>query len=262
MPSSDLSPRVIVQGLRTEVVGSNVTYFESIESTQDEAASVEDDDPEGAVFVAEEQTEGRGRHGRSWLAPRGSSLLLSVQLRPSAQAYRQFGMLAPLAAARAIEHVTGLPAAIKWPNDLLVHGRKVGGVLVEAEFFGEDPHFVAVGVGINANWDDVDLPDAAYPVTSLSRELGKPVSRNQLAVAFLNELDRLYLAVQRGASVYLDWRAKVSTLGQRVQVSEGARRYTGVAEDLAPDGALVVRRDDGSVETVYAADVTLAPAGA
>jgi len=258
MPSTELSTRAIVQGLRTQIVGVNISYFASLESTQDEAAAVEDDDPEGAVFITDEQTAGRGRHGRQWEAPPGSGLLLSVQLRPSAAVCPLLGMIASLAACRAIQQTTGLAAAIKWPNDLLVNGRKVGGVLVETEFFGEDPHFTAVGVGINVNWDAISIPDAPYPVSSLSKELGAPVSRNQLAIALLNELDRLYLAAQRGQSPYADWKALVATLGTRVRVAVPGR-FDGIAKDVTVDGGLVVRADDSEERTFYAGDVTLQP---
>lgn len=258
MPSSDLSTRIIVQGLRTQVVGANVSYFASLPSTQDEAAAVEDDDPEGAVFITDEQTSGRGRNGRHWDAPPGAGLLLSVQLRPSVAVCALLGMIASLAACRAIEQTTGLAVAIKWPNDLLVNNRKVGGVLVETEFYGEDPHFTALGVGINVNWDGIDIPDAPYPVSSLSKELGQAVSRNQLAIALLNELDRLYLAAGQGESPYDDWKALVATLGTKVRVLTPGR-FDGTAVDVSADGALVVRAENGDERTFYAGDVTLHP---
>lgn len=257
MSTNPISTRRIVFGLDTQIVGVNITYQESMPSTQDEAHSVEDDDPEGMVFITDEQTEGRGRDGRTWVAPPGAGLLLSVYLRPDATTYAKLGMVASLAAAEAIAAVTGLPTTIKWPNDLLVNGRKVGGVLVEGHFFGEVPHHAAVGVGINVNWDTIDIPEAPYVPTSLSRELGEPVDRNALAIALLNHLDRLYLAAQRGAPIHDAWRARLSTLGQRVHLAGSGPERDALAVDVTPDGGLVVQDAAGGQETVYAADVTL-----
>ena len=257
MATTDLSTRVIVQGLRTTVVGVNVTYVPSLESTQDEVAALDDDDPEGSVFITDEQTAGRGRHGRQWLAPPGTSLLLSVMLRPSAEVFPKLVMVASLALANAVEQVTGLHAEIKWPNDLLVNGKKAGGVLVEGAFFGEDPRYAAIGIGVNVNWDAMTIAGAPYPATSLSQELGQPISRNTLAIALLNELDRLYLAAQRGEPVREAWRAKVSTLGRHVRLMLDGIAVDGIAEDVDGDGALLVRSADGKLEAYYAAEVTL-----
>lgn len=256
MPT-DLSTRRIVMGLRTQVVGANLTYQESMPSTQDEAHAVEDDDPEGMVFLTDEQTEGRGRSGRTWVAPPGSGLLLSVQLRPRPEVYPKLVMIASLAAAAAIEQVTGLVVELKWPNDLLVNGKKTGGVLVEGHFFGELPHHAAVGIGINVNWDQIDIPDAPYQPTSLSRELGRPVDRNALAIALLNELDRLYVSVTSGQPVDGAWKARLGTLGRRVRLAGGGGTVEGMAADVDADGGLIVELPGGERRTFHAGDVTL-----
>ncbi len=256
--STDLSTRAIVLGLQTQIVGSTVTFFQSIASTQDEAqAAALDDEPEGCVFIADEQTKGRGQHGRHWEAPPGAGLLLSVMLRPPVEVYPQLVMVASLAAAQAIADVTGLQPELKWPNDLLVNGRKAGGVLVEGEFLGDAPRYVAVGIGLNVNWDDIAFPDAPYTPTSLSREAGHPVSRTQLAIALLSHLDALYLAAQRGEPLLDAWRAKLSTLGKHVHLASGAHSVEGVAEDVTADGALVVRLLDGTRETYLMGEITL-----
>ncbi len=257
MPT-DLSTHAIVSGLHTQIVGCTVAFFQSIESTQDEAqAAALDDEPEGCVFIADEQSKGRGQHGRHWEAPPGTGLLLSVMLRPSVEVYPQLVMVASLAAVQAIADVTGLQPALKWPNDVLVNGRKAGGILVEGEFLGDAPRYVAVGIGLNVNWDDIALPDAPYAPTSLSREAGHPIPRTQLAIALLNHLDALYLAAQRGEPLLDAWRAKLSTLGKHVRLMAGSRTIEGVAEDVTADGALVLRLPDGSTEAHLMGEITL-----
>jgi BirA family transcriptional regulator, biotin operon repressor / biotin---[acetyl-CoA-carboxylase] ligase len=147
-------------------------------------------DPEGAVAVAEEQTEGRGRRGRRWLAPRGSSVLVSLQLRPAGDlaAWPEFSPLAGEACAEAIRAVAGLEPTVKLPNDVLLGGRKVAGVLAEAK----DGRLV-LGIGINVNVAQADLPTTApVEATSLLLELGKPLSRPPLLAALLLDLERYY----------------------------------------------------------------------
>ena len=167
--------------------GRDWLYVESTPSTQRLLAV---DAPEGAVAVAGEQTEGRGRLGRRWEVAAGTSLLLSVQLRPRLEAARwpELTVLSSRAVAGAIEAVTGLPAELKHPNDVLVRGGKVAGVLAEAT-----EGRVVLGIGINVNVPADDLPaDVRLPATSLLAELGAPVDRVELAVELLDRLERAY----------------------------------------------------------------------
>jgi BirA family biotin operon repressor/biotin-[acetyl-CoA-carboxylase] ligase len=167
--------------------GREYTYAESCPSTQRLLASGA---PEGAVAVADEQTEGRGRLGRRWEAPAGTSVLCSVQLRPVVAAARfpQLTVVGAEACAEAIRAVTGLQPALKHPNDVLIGGRKVAGILGEA---GEDR--VVLGVGINANVSAGELPiDVRIPATSLMIETGAPVDRIELLVELLAALERRY----------------------------------------------------------------------
>jgi BirA family biotin operon repressor/biotin-[acetyl-CoA-carboxylase] ligase len=171
-------------------------YAEVVPSTQRMLAN---DDGEGAVAVAEEQTEGRGRLGRSWEAPEGTSVLVSVLLLPAVQAARlpELSLVAGGAVAEAIAEVTGIEPTIKFPNDVLIAGRKVAGILAESS-----EGRVVLGIGVNANQTKEQLPaDAQTEPTSLRLELGEPVNRVQLLAAILLQLERAYDAwLARGTS--------------------------------------------------------------
>ena len=258
MAAPELSEHILLEGLHTQFVGRVLHFFEEIPSTQDaarEAAHAEA--PEGAVFLTDEQTAGRGRLGRRWEAPAGSSLLLSIVLRPTEELYPKLLMVGALAAALAIEETTGLRVDLKWPNDVLLRDKKVGGVLVEGEFQGTDLLFALMGIGINVNLNPAVFTEALYPATSLSHEAGSPVSRLALAHSLLRHLERTLLQARAGERVDRLWRARLVTLDKQVQVRAGNDVIEGLAEDVDADGSLLVRRSDGSLTTIVAGDVTL-----
>jgi BirA family transcriptional regulator, biotin operon repressor / biotin---[acetyl-CoA-carboxylase] ligase len=177
----------VVEPLLRGRFGRPYLYFERCESTQRELAP---DAPEGAVAVAEEQTAGRGRLGRPWHAPARSSVLLSVNLRPRVETARLPGLsiVAGLAAADAIAETTGIRPQVRFPNDLLIEGRKVAGILAEAR---DDR--VVLGIGINANIAGADLPeDVETPATSLLAESGMRVDRPRLLAGLLERLESRY----------------------------------------------------------------------
>jgi len=258
-----LSPETIRAGLRTEFVGRNVVYRQSVTSTNDLArALAAQGAPEGTLVLAEEQTAGRGRLGRTWLAPQGTSLLLSLIFRPAlrpAQAFR-LAMLCSLAAARAMETMTALPIHLKWPNDLVLRGQKLGGVLSESSLTGERLDFVIVGLGLNVNLDVSTLPEIAATATSLSAALGRPVARLPLLQRLLQEVEAGYGDVAQGEALRAAWAARLSTLGQMVRVT-GGTEDEGLAEGVDADGALLLRRADGTLGRITVGDVTLRPTG-
>lgn len=251
--------------LPTECVGREIRFFASVGSTNDllkEAAR--QGVAEGLVFVADEQTAGRGRRGRSWLAPPGSSLLSSTLLRPTwlppADAFL-ITMLIAVAVAEAIETTSGLPVGLKWPNDIQIAGRKLGGILVESELGDGQLNWVIAGCGLNVNWQPQAVPELTGFATSLSYELGRTLDRRELLRAVLLRLDARYRDLRLGARSALtaDWRSRLTTLGQRVQVERSQSDLLGVAEDVTLDGALVVRDAHGTQHIITAGDVTVRP---
>ena len=257
MIEDSLSPTAITDGLATRFIGQEVSYYPSLPSTNDIAKRrAQEGAKEGTVIVAEEQTAGRGRIRRSWLSPRGS-IALSIILYPPLAYLSSLIMVASLAVAGSIEQVTGLKAQIKWPNDVLVNGKKVCGILVESDVRGNKVDYAVIGIGVNANLKLSEFPQIAPMATSLSQELGRNVSRREMIRSLLTEAERLYLALPAGDSVFKQWRDNLVTLGKKVQVSSGEATYKGTAESVASDGSLLLRQPDGSLLKVVAGDVTL-----
>ena len=252
-----LSPEAIAQNLATRLIGQRIIYYPSVTSTN-ELAKVEArrGAVEGTVIVAEEQTAGKGRLKRAWLSPRGS-LAFSVILYPSLEHLPSLIMVASLAVAHGIKAVTGLESGVKWPNDVLLNGKKVCGILVESEVRGEAVDYAVIGIGINVNLRVSDFPEILPAATSLSQELGGEVSLLGLVIRLLVEIERLYLDLLGEGSIYEAWRDSLVTLGREVYVVSGKASYSGIAESVARDGSLLVRRPDGSLSRIVAGDVTL-----
>jgi len=193
---------------------------------------------------------------RVWLSPKGS-IALSVILHPDVAYLSSLVMLASLAVVHSIEAVTGLKAQVKWPNDVLINGKKVCGILIESEIRRNIVDYAIIGTGVNVNLKLSDFPEIQPIATSLSDELGRDVSRLELIRRLLVEIERLYLSLPTGGSIYEEWRDRLVTLGTRVRVRSGEAMYDGVAESVARDGSLLLRLSDGNLTKIVAADVTL-----
>jgi len=254
-------PDVITSVLETRFIGQRVIHFPSHGSTM-EAAKQEARQKavEGTVVIAEEQTSGKGRAKRIWLSPKGS-IALSVVLYPDVSQLSYLVMIASLAAVRSIEAVTGLQTQLKWPNDVLIKGSKVCGILIESELQGSNVAWAIIGIGINANNTMKDYPKIAAAATSLSDEMGKDVSRVAIIRCLLVEMEKLYLSVGDGEHIYQEWRGRLITLGKKVQVLSGERVLDGVAEDVSRDGSLLLRHGNNYLSRIVAGDVTLRDAG-
>jgi BirA family biotin operon repressor/biotin-[acetyl-CoA-carboxylase] ligase len=251
------SLRALRDGLTTRFVGRRLEYRVVLGSTQDLARELaQAGAADGTVVLAGRQTAGRGRLGRSFISPRGG-LYFTVILRPALENLRPLPIVAALAVARGLEQVAGLRTALKWPNDVLVGGRKICGILVESELTGQNVSHVLLGVGVNVNADMSAYPEIAAIATSAAAEVGRSLSREALAAAVLNELEELYLAAQAGRRVQDEWRARLETLGRQVRVTSGQTVEEGLAEDVDSDGSLILRHPDGSRVTITAGDVTL-----
>lgn len=248
-------------------------------TNNDVMALARDGAPEGAVVVADHQHSGRGRRGRVWVAPAGSSLLLSVLLRPPAPVVGACAMAVGVAMVEAVDQLTGrqVPAGLKWPNDLVVVGtgdapdRKLAGILAEADWppgttesagwRAPEPHarlVVVVGVGLNVNWPAALPDELAETATALNLEVGHEIDRSELLVAFLRRLDDIYGRMrqeQSSATVVEAWRARSATLGRRVRVDLGNDDVEGTAVDVTEVGHLVVETREGTRRTLAVGDV-------
>jgi BirA family biotin operon repressor/biotin-[acetyl-CoA-carboxylase] ligase len=255
-----LSLEAVRSQLRTSSLGRRLVYRCTVASTMDVArAEAEGGTPHGTCVLADEQTAGRGRLGRPWVSPPGSNIYVSVVLRPAAAHLRQLGIVCPLAVCEAVQEMTGLAARIKWPNDVLMAGGKVAGVLIEVEHRADQVDYAVAGIGVNVNFDPRAHEEIRDVASSLMRELGREVSREAVLAALLNHLEALYEAAVRGEAPYLAWKERLDTLGRSVRVRFADRMEEGVAIDADANGALVLRRDDGSTVHIEAGDVTLRP---
>lgn len=250
--------------LSTNRFGHAIRSFEEVGSTNERAAQwAAEGAPEGAVVLTEYQSAGRGRHGRPWTAQKGRNLLFSVVLRPEMQADR-LGLItvsAGVAVAETIEaFVRPHRAAIEWPNDVLLEGRKTCGILLESSLSPPDDTIVVLGVGLNVN--QTDFPDAlADTATSLRLTTGRPVPRAELLSRLLKALERRYDAVQSrrssGEAVRTAFEERLTSLHEQtsLRVPDTDRTLSGTVEGITESGALRLRTGEG-VQTVRAGDVT------
>jgi BirA family biotin operon repressor/biotin-[acetyl-CoA-carboxylase] ligase len=263
MQVSGLSVPEINAALETSWLGRQVVYHSCVGSTNDEAKGLaEVGAPEGTLVIADYQTAGRGRLDRLWWSPPGSGLLLSLIFRPTflmPQQAQRVAMVCSLAVCDAVAEVTGLAAAIKWPNDVLIEGRKVGGLLTELGIAASRLDHVVVGIGVNVNveFEGSGAPALMAPATSLRAELGSKVSRLTLLAALLRCVEARYERLRAGVLPHDEWQSRLVTLGQAVRVAMPGRVLAGQAVGVDADGALLVRRPDGETERVLAGDVTL-----
>ncbi|HEY6264107.1 MAG TPA: biotin--[acetyl-CoA-carboxylase] ligase [Candidatus Acidoferrum sp.] len=256
-----LTPEMLRQRLKGSLFGKRIYHFFKTDSTNRVALELgHAGEPEGAVVLAEEQTAGRGRAGRVWHSDRAVGIYVTVLLRPRLAPVQAplLTMMAGLSARSAVQAVTGLTVDLKWPNDLLLNGKKTGGILTEMHAEPGQIRFVIVGIGMNVNQEK--LPGAlADTATSLRVETGKSQSRMELLVRLLREFENDYNRFLReGVESVVARFEEVSTYakGKRVRVTNGMESYVGTTAGLGPEGLLQVERDDGKVMTVIAGDVT------
>jgi BirA family biotin operon repressor/biotin-[acetyl-CoA-carboxylase] ligase len=250
-------------GLQTKRIGCQIVSVRETESTNLLAFRlVENSAQEGTVVIAEAQTGGKGRLGRHWESPPGVNLYCSVILRPPMSPVRapQLTFLSAVAVARAIEEVARLHPTIKWPNDILLNGQKVAGLLNEMSAETDTIHCVVLGIGVNINMLREQFPsDLRQPATSLLLEKGTTVSRVDFTRALLTSLDMLYddYLCHGFPAIREEWLSRSTIQGRRVRVSFGHRETEGVVTGVDNDGALLLARGDGAPERVLAGDVTI-----
>jgi len=252
----ELSASLITEGLNTTLIGQNVLYYQSLPSTMDEARRViRQGAREGTVIIAGEQTRGRGRRQRTWLTPAGN-IALSIILYPNIKTLPYLIMIASLAAAQSIESVTGIKTQIKWPNDILINGKKVGGILIENEVKANKVSSI-IGIGINVDLNVVSYTEIADTAVSLKTEAGKDDLLVKIIRSLLIEFEKLYRQLPEGKAIFEAWRDRLVTLGKKVRATIGTGTIEGIAEDVDESGALVIRGADGRLRKVVAGDVTL-----
>jgi BirA family biotin operon repressor/biotin-[acetyl-CoA-carboxylase] ligase len=260
---SPVTPSEIAAHLRSKVLGRVIRYDETVDSTNRVARELARSGAvEGTVVVADGQTAGRGRLGRAWFSPPGLNLYLSVVLRPSVPPARgpQLALVAASAVAATIVELSGARPAIKWPNDVLIGGRKVAGILTEMDSEADRVTFVVVGMGINLNMAREALaPELRRTATSLRAEVGREIHRAAFAGRLLAELERRYgrYTAEGFAVLREEWESYSCLTGREVTVVGGNNRTDGRVLGIDEQGALRLRGADGVVRQILAGDVTL-----
>nr|WP_294582679.1 biotin--[acetyl-CoA-carboxylase] ligase [uncultured Anaerotignum sp.] len=261
-PETMYNKRELEQGLKTKTMGQFIYFYEETDTTNNRARELAlEGAPEGTLVVAEKQTAGRGRRGKVWESPLGTGIWMSLVLRPQIAPAEAsvLTLLCGLATAEAIEAETGLSAGIKWPNDILINGKKAVGILTEMDCEMSEVHFVIPGIGINVNTASFP-PEIAEIATSLYLECGKTVSRRRLVHKVLERLEEHYETFLRTgsfAAMLEDYRKHCITLGKEVHVL-GREPFFAEALDITPEGELLVRRaDNGKEEVVFSGEVSI-----
>lgn len=252
-----LFPFEISYGLNTKFIAKNIHYFDTLSSTMDIAMQLGiKGTPEGTIVLAETQSKGRGRMGREWVSLKYKGIYLSLLLKPKILPNQSpiLTLLSAVSICEAIKEATDLDARIKWPNDILMRNRKLGGILTELNAEMDAVRFVVVGIGLNVNNDKKSLIPAA---TSLKEEKGEFINRIVLLQDILRKIETNYLVFkEKGADFITDkWHNYNVTLGRRVRVVLHKHHLEGEAVNIDTDGALLLRKDSGFIERVTAGDV-------
>lgn len=259
-----LDDALLLRGLDTSVFGRKMEIHSSIGSTNARAKELAlNGAPEGTVVIADEQVQGRGRLGRSWISPPGKGIWMSVVLRPRLfpQQASRITIMTAVAVANALKRSAQIEVGIKWPNDIVCGGKKLCGILNEVHAEPQVIHYAVVGIGLNVNFSQEDLPDGIKDLaTSLKIEKDKEFCRVDIIRAILQEMEKSYLQRlnnDRFTELLKEYEAHSVILGKRVRVIGIDSELSGYAEGFGEDGSLILRLDDGRLETILAGDVSI-----
>lgn len=263
------SPELSIDEIRdtisdwSTIIGREILFFNTINSTNTYAMELaEKGYPEGTTIIADAQTGGKGRLGRKWLSPPGKNLHMSIILRPaiSPRDAAILTVMSAVACASAIKRLLSIPVSIKWPNDLMVSDRKLGGILTEMKADIDRIFHAVIGIGININLQAGDMPDEIKAcATSIKNETGDAQSRTLIAIEIIKELDRWYsILLNIGKKpVIEEWLKLSSTIGRAVKVTVGNNVFTGIAGTIDDEGMLILKLPDNTVKKINAGDVTI-----
>ncbi|MGE6258814.1 biotin--[acetyl-CoA-carboxylase] ligase [Heyndrickxia sporothermodurans] len=248
-------------GLNTEIIGNVIHYLDSTDSTQKIAHRLSQDGcPEGTVVVAEEQTNGRGRLTRPWHSPKHSGIWMSIVLRPKLppQKAPQFTLIAAIAVVQAMIELVNIEPEIKWPNDILINGKKVTGILTELQADADKIHSIIIGIGINVNQSITDFPDELHSIaTSLAIASEKKQSRATLIQLILAKMEKYYLLyLEQGfAPLKILWESYAISIGKEIIARTVTGSIAGKAIGISDEGVLKIQDADGVIHDIYSADI-------
>ena len=251
-----------IQGyLKTASIGRKIQYYESIDSTNKRAKEIANVEKEGTIIVAEEQIQGKGRLGREWISPRGKGLYMSIILKPHVDPIKvsRVTLIGAGAVNKALVNL-GIKSQIKWPNDILINGKKVAGILTEISGELNMVDYLVMGIGINVNLNKSDIPkDLKDKATSINIEEGKIINRKVLMANILNEFEELYMDFKDNDNISKTieiCRDKSALIGKEVKVIRGRETRKGKALDIGETGELIVEFETG-IENIYSGEVSI-----
>lgn len=261
--ADQMSEERIYFGLKSKIIGQKIYYYDSLPSTQKTAKELAlNGAVEGTIVVAEEQTSGRGRMARQWHSPKGTGIWTSFIIRPNIpiQKAPQLTLLTAVAAVRAIDSLLDVDIHIKWPNDLLINGKKVCGILTELQAEENQIQSIIIGVGINVNQSANDFSNELRTIaTSLSIESNRTVDRAKLLQEFCYQFEKFYETyIKYGFEpIKMIWESYALSIGKRITARTLNGTYTGIAVGINDEGVLKLRTDDGKIRELYSADIEI-----
>lgn len=254
----------LAERLKTKTLGRNAVFLDTVDSTNSEARRMlETSCPDGTVIIAAQQTAGRGRRGRRWVSAPGCGLWLTAVIRPfmPLEEMQKLTLLIGLAVCKAVEQNTGGAARpmIKWPNDVLIGGRKLSGILCESAMDGAGERRIIAGIGVNTGTPEMGYGDADGVAISLAEAVGEPIGRLPLAAEILNETELLLESwhAESFAVIARDYRQYMMPAGTVVEISDGISKMRGSIEALDDGGVLIVRMDTGNVERIISGEISV-----
>ncbi|MEH6941582.1 biotin--[acetyl-CoA-carboxylase] ligase [Bacillus sp. JJ722] len=249
--------------LKSKILGQQIYYYDSLDSTQKVANELANSTGvEGTIVVADEQTSGRGRLARQWHSAKGTGIWMSIILKPNIPIHQapKLTLITAVAVVQGIKEITGITAQIKWPNDILLNGKKICGILTEMQAEADGIHSVVIGVGINVNQLVEDFsPEIREIATSLLIEGGKTLLREEVICSVLTKLEDLYQNFQRDGftSIKQLWESYAINMGKRITATTPQGRLTGIALGITDDGVLLLKDSKNEVHSIYSADIEI-----
>ena len=260
--SERLLPKEIREGLDTKIFGKkDIAYFPEIDSTNTKARELADGGAaEGTVVVAEKQMAGRGRRGRSWLSPAGDGIYASLLLRPamSPSVAPRITLMTAVAIAEALLSLVRIDLKIKWPNDILVNGRKLAGILTEISADMDTVNYIVVGLGVNVNTPPGHFSEELRnQATSIYIETGEKLSRSRLTRAWLQQFEKYYEMFKKSdfAPIMHRWKQLSGFIGQKIMVDMVGQKHVGEVADIDEDGVLILKDDQGKYRRIFSGDI-------
>lgn len=258
-----LLPNEIKEDLETKTFGKKgIEYFKEIDSTNIKAKDLaEGGAPEGTVIIAEKQVMGRGRKGRTWLSPEGDGIYASLILRPAMapSGAPKITLMTAVAVAEALLSLVQIKITIKWPNDIMVRGKKLAGILTEIATDMDAVNYIIVGLGLNVNTPLQNLSEELKDrATSIYIETGEPLSRTRLVRAYLEYFEKYYemFKANNFTPIMNRWKQLSNIIGQKITVDVIGRKHVGEVTDIDDEGVLILKDDEGGYQRIFSGDIT------